>query len=498
MLGDLAEDPVATLRSVASAASIDDALNLIEGLVQLPASSEHLPWLRCLAVEFLFVSGQIRQAKNLSVELRDCEIKAVAETALVTGQIAFSMIDLAAASQLARPVLKRSARPLDVPGIAAAAVLAGAAWHNARLETGIRLARLAAEHAASIPSPFWRNFIKLEFAAKLVDLGQTTEATLIVEAVASGPDRVGHPGHLTALDLVRAKILMYAGSPWAVQEFANGQALRSARRMGERLFTPTLLLHLGIASAYAEDFHSARGYLEERNAIQRRCDTASDVVPGCWLKLLVTLAEDGPAGAAAAIERLSSRDRPGSGEHGSLGLLPIFAQLPGSAAWCVRQAQAARREDLLGSILAVAERASALNPGLAQLALAAQHARALITGDAVVLAEAATQQEHGWARACAAGDLALMVQRSGSPALPGQARDRVAPPSDPAGDPKPLSHREKQVARLVLQGLTNRQIASRMQCSPHTVNFHIRNIFRKLGIRSRVEMARYLSEAGAS
>jgi DNA-binding CsgD family transcriptional regulator len=43
-----------------------------------------------------------------------------------------------------------------------------------------------------------------------------------------------------------------------------------------------------------------------------------------------------------------------------------------------------------------------------------------------------------------------------------------------------------------VRGLTNRQIASRISCSPHTMNFHLRNIFRKLGIASRIEIARYL------
>ncbi|GAA3608949.1 hypothetical protein GCM10022419_112400 [Nonomuraea rosea] len=53
-----------------------------------------------------------------------------------------------------------------------------------------------------------------------------------------------------------------------------------------------------------------------------------------------------------------------------------------------------------------------------------------------------------------------------------------------------LSDLERTVAHLVSQGLTNQQIASRVLRSPHTVNYHLRRIYQKLGIRSRIELAR--------
>jgi DNA-binding CsgD family transcriptional regulator len=46
------------------------------------------------------------------------------------------------------------------------------------------------------------------------------------------------------------------------------------------------------------------------------------------------------------------------------------------------------------------------------------------------------------------------------------------------------------VARLVAEGLTNREAAERLFVSPHTVNSHLRHVFAKLGINSRVELAR--------
>jgi len=46
------------------------------------------------------------------------------------------------------------------------------------------------------------------------------------------------------------------------------------------------------------------------------------------------------------------------------------------------------------------------------------------------------------------------------------------------------------VAELVIDGLTNRVVGAQLFLSPHTVDFHLRQIYRKLGVRSRVELAR--------
>ncbi|HET6481808.1 MAG TPA: LuxR C-terminal-related transcriptional regulator [Actinoplanes sp.] len=61
-----------------------------------------------------------------------------------------------------------------------------------------------------------------------------------------------------------------------------------------------------------------------------------------------------------------------------------------------------------------------------------------------------------------------------------------------------LSARESEIAELVGQALTNRQIAGRAGISPHTVNFHLRHIFQKFGIASRVELAALLHRRAAA
>jgi DNA-binding CsgD family transcriptional regulator len=69
---------------------------------------------------------------------------------------------------------------------------------------------------------------------------------------------------------------------------------------------------------------------------------------------------------------------------------------------------------------------------------------------------------------------------------------REAPPSD--GSLIALSPREKEVALLAARELTNRQIASELMLSEHTVATHIRNILKKLELRSRTQIAAYFTE----
>ena len=61
-----------------------------------------------------------------------------------------------------------------------------------------------------------------------------------------------------------------------------------------------------------------------------------------------------------------------------------------------------------------------------------------------------------------------------------------------------MTDSELSVARLVAGGLTNREVAERLFVLPHTVNSHLRHVFGKLNVNSRVELARIAADLDPS
>jgi pimeloyl-ACP methyl ester carboxylesterase/DNA-binding CsgD family transcriptional regulator len=66
----------------------------------------------------------------------------------------------------------------------------------------------------------------------------------------------------------------------------------------------------------------------------------------------------------------------------------------------------------------------------------------------------------------------------------------------PARRVEELSAREREVLRLVAEGLSDAEIGARLVLSPHTVHRHVANIRRKLGLRSRSAAAAAAARAG--
>ena len=64
--------------------------------------------------------------------------------------------------------------------------------------------------------------------------------------------------------------------------------------------------------------------------------------------------------------------------------------------------------------------------------------------------------------------------------------------------PVRLSRRELEVARLVAEGLTNREIARRLDIGERTVETHLRRAMLKLRLSSRAQLAAWMAQKGAS
>ncbi len=75
--------------------------------------------------------------------------------------------------------------------------------------------------------------------------------------------------------------------------------------------------------------------------------------------------------------------------------------------------------------------------------------------------------------------------------------DNIAPPAVVEAEPAPaLTEREKEVVRLIAEGLTGREIAERLCISAKTVVTHRQNIMEKIGAHNTAELIRYAIREG--
>ncbi len=72
--------------------------------------------------------------------------------------------------------------------------------------------------------------------------------------------------------------------------------------------------------------------------------------------------------------------------------------------------------------------------------------------------------------------------------------DEPAAPRTPGGEPELLTPREREVAELLAEGLSNREIAGRLVTSQRTAETHVQNILRKLGFTTRAQIADWVAD----
>jgi DNA-binding CsgD family transcriptional regulator len=203
------------------------------------------------------------------------------------------------------------------------------------------------------------------------------------------------------------------------------------------------------------------------------------------------------------------------------GFREVVLEDPAAAAWCVRCALAADMPDIARRVVDTTEDLRRRNRRVPAVLAAALHARALAEGDADALARAGRLHRNPWARAAAAEDHAGVLLGGGGHEAAISELDRAMSAYGALGGERDaarvrsrlrqlgvrrrhwthakrpvsgwdsLTTTERKVAELVASGLTNRQAARHLFISPHTVGFHLRQIYRKLGIRSRTALIRF-------
>jgi DNA-binding CsgD family transcriptional regulator len=103
--------------------------------------------------------------------------------------------------------------------------------------------------------------------------------------------------------------------------------------------------------------------------------------------------------------------------------------------------------------------------------------------------------EVAWEEAWAEGK-AMPLEAAFKQALSGEEPTPAPASREPSSGKRTtvITPREREVALLVAQGLTNRQVATELVLSEHTVAKHISKILKKLGLRSRAQIAAWVVE----
>jgi DNA-binding CsgD family transcriptional regulator len=506
---------VAAAEALAAAGRFDQADQIARDTLAKPLPSVAEARLRCVLSGTRLARGDTWDAAAaariaLSVPGLPGGVRDEAMTACLR---ALACADEEAAGDLARTMLEQPAEPGSQVVVAAPAALAATSLARGQAGEALELLREAARDEA-VPSPDARHVQPLlMLAAILTDLRQLEEAETILEAAASRAPRAT-PAQAAA-SIVRARIDLASGRLADARE-AAASALATAESLGAVAYASAARCVLGVTALRGGDVMSAARHVSD------------GVVPGPHAGEWYARAEcafavaqaaeacDGPADALKRVRQAC----------GDLGRHPgRLLGDPAAAGWLTRTALAAGDTGLAVAVARAAEALAAANPGFPAVAAAAAHSLGLANRDPARLAEAAAGHPDRWARAAAAEDLGLLhtgrqehdlAVRRLTQAVEGylevgaaadvartrrslrklgvRHRDWTRSALRPVTGWESLTNAERTAAELVAQGLNNRQVAGRMYVSEHTVAFYLRQSFRKLEIRSRVQLARIVIE----
>jgi DNA-binding CsgD family transcriptional regulator len=355
----------------------------------------------------------------------------------------------------------------------------------------------------------------------LVSVARLDEAFRVIEAGTRTAQQEGISANVRIWSMVRCRALFCAGRLPDARAEAEA-VIEMADELGSGNFgylNHIAIYILGLVALHTGD---PAGIEEARRAAARlrySQDCPSSGRLGEWLDARLDEA-DGASGTTVSLD-VDTLDPLAT------GYLPASSpRLHSDAAVLIRMLPQAKRRTDGATVADRIDWAANLHPDFPFLQASAAHARALSVGDSDLGLQAAELHQadpRPLVRASvledAAGLFAAAREAEAVPLLDaalelyaeagaerGAARVRGALRARgvrrPSGRPRSssgwpeLSESELAVVRLVAQGATNREVAERIYISPYTVNSHLRHVFTKLGIRSRVELARLTAERG--
>lgn len=510
---------VAAAEALAAAGRLDRADRIVRDTLAkpLPPIAEARLWcvlssVQCTRGEVLDAAAEARKVlaqPELPEDLRDNAMTAYLQ--------ALASAHDESAGALARTVLEKPDQYGRHVAVAALIALAVMSWDRGQVSQALELLRDAARRGTATSPDARHAQPLLALAAGLVDLRQFEEAEAALEA-AESPALRAIPLQ-TAASIVRARIHLAHGRLVDAAAAAE-RALADAESLGAHGYASAARCVLGIIALRSGDVISAAQHVAD-------CTVPGPHVGEMYARAEITMARAQISEARDGLARAVTQIRTICHDMGTRPGLLIGD--PATAAWLTRTALAAGDVELAAAVAHAAEAIAAGSSGFQAITAAATHCRGLASRDPARLAEATANHPDPWARASAAEDLGLLYSgqrdhdlavRHLTQAVRGyldvgatadvarsrrrlrklgvRHRDWARPAFRPLTGWESLTDAERTASQLVAQGLNNRQVASRMYVSVHTVAFYLRQAFRKLGIGSRVELARIVIEHQAA
>jgi DNA-binding CsgD family transcriptional regulator len=380
-------------------------------------------------------------------------------------------------------------------------------WCDGRLDLGLTYAEAAIgaicqeNHECCELAPFWH--IALLIKARELEAGWRA-----LKELGQRHDFSQSPRMTATAHVFRGELLFVAGRvDDGLAEVTAG--LKIAERCGVRSLRPSGYVVMALAALRRADMRSCLHYVDKLSgeALLGYFGQAA----GAWVTAQAAEARTGVGGAESLIAGIVTSP---------LVLRQLLVSEPAAASWLVRACGKLGAQDLAAAAMAAACATSAEQPGFSVLRASALHAAGLLEGDAGKLLEAANLYPDQWCAASAREDLAgslagecserddtirILESALGAYTAVGATRDAARVVNklrdfgvrrgairtvERSGDlPHGLTNTEFAVAELVSQGHTNNEVGRQLFISRHTVAFHLKKVYQKMSVTSRVGLA---------
>ncbi|MEY2567429.1 MAG: hypothetical protein QOE35_1958 [Actinomycetota bacterium] len=505
-----ARDALAAVRSLVGAQQLARAADLARDALATPLHPSDRIRFALVLSDVLFNLGDTVQSMAVAGwVLHEPELPESSCAAAQVGMagVLLAQDDVDGARTIAESLLSGDSRAGDAGVPSAIGILAFIAWREGRTADAMGMLRATARRQAQrerVPS---RHHTMLGLAVMLTATGDFDGAAAVIDAARDDIAR-SDGTWVAAPAILRGRLYLAAGRPQAAADLARAGV--AAADLGARILVPLARLLWAQCALLRGDVDEASRQVRGFRAapVSGRILFAS----GSYTYTEARLAAE-QCGPERAIEILADTYDDPSGSK------QLFMEEPGAAAWLVRTALSVGDSDRAAAVAACMTQLAADNRNETSLVAAAAHASGVLGKDPASLLLAAAAHVHPWASASAREDAgeALAARCDASAARDaleqtqhqyvavGAERDaarvrrrlrRLASLRNgrPVSGWTALTSTERRVARVVAEGLSNPQVGKRLFLSRHTVDFHLRQIFRKLSIHSRVELTRYVIE----